>query len=53
MPEGVIGELYIGGVGVDKGYYNMPEKTSEVFLTIDGIPYFAVETMHSKQLMVK
>ena len=40
LPEGVIGELYIGGVGVGKGYYNMPDKTSEAFLTIDGIPYY-------------
>ncbi len=35
-----MGELYIGGVGVGKGYYNMPEKTEEVFLTIDDIPYY-------------
>ena len=40
LPEGVIGELYIGGVGVSKGYYNLPDKTSEVFLTIDDIPYY-------------
>ena len=40
LPLGVMGELYIGGMGVGKGYYNMPEKTEEVFLTIDGIPYY-------------
>jgi amino acid adenylation domain-containing protein/thioester reductase-like protein len=40
VPDGVMGELYIGGTGVGKGYYNMPEKTEEVFLTIDGIPYY-------------
>ena len=40
LPFGVMGELYIGGTGVGKGYYNMPEKTEEVFLTIDGIPYY-------------
>jgi non-ribosomal peptide synthetase component F len=40
LPLGVMGELYIGGVGVGKGYYNMPEKTEEVFLTIDDIPYY-------------
>ena len=40
LPLGVMGELYIGGTGVGKGYYNMPEKTEEVFLTIDGIPYY-------------
>ncbi|WP_458406165.1 amino acid adenylation domain-containing protein [Methanobrevibacter sp.] len=40
LPKGVMGELYIGGVGVGKGYYNMPEKTKEVFLTINDIPYY-------------
>ncbi|WP_458402649.1 amino acid adenylation domain-containing protein [Methanobrevibacter sp.] len=40
LPPGVMGELYIGGTGVGKGYYNMPEKTKEVFLTIDDIPYY-------------
>ena len=40
LPQGVMGELYIGGVGVGKGYYNMPDKTEEVYLTIDDIPYY-------------
>ena len=40
LPDGVMGELYIGGVSVGKGYYNMPEKTQEVFLTINNIPYY-------------
>ena len=40
LPQGVMGELYIGGIGVGKGYYNMPEKTKEVFLTINNIPYY-------------
>ncbi|MEE0938730.1 non-ribosomal peptide synthetase, partial [Methanobrevibacter sp.] len=40
VPNGVMGELYIGGISVGKGYYNMPEKTKEVFLTINGIPYY-------------
>ena len=40
LPYGVMGELYIGGVGVGKGYYNMPDKTEEVFLTINNIPYY-------------
>ena len=49
LPHGVMGELYIGGVSVGKGYYNMPEKTKEVFLTINDIPYYrsgdyAIET---------
>ena len=40
LPRGVMGELYIGGAGVGKGYYNMPDKTKEVFLTINNIPYY-------------
>ena len=40
LPYGVMGELYIGGVGVGKGYYNMPDKTEEVFMTINDIPYY-------------
>ncbi len=40
LPQGVMGELYIGGVGVGKGYYNMPDKTEEVYLTINDIPYY-------------
>ena len=35
-PYGVIGELYIGGIGVAKGYKNLPEKTKEVFVEYRG-----------------
>ena len=40
LPQGVMGELYIGGIGVGKGYYNMPEKTEEVYTSINDIPYY-------------
>ena len=40
LPLGVMGELYIGGTGVGKGYYNLDDKTKEVFLTINDIPYY-------------
>lgn len=35
-PFGVIGELYIGGVGVAKGYKNLPEKTAQAFIEYRG-----------------
>lgn len=31
-PYGVIGELYIGGIGVAVGYRNLPEKTAQSFV---------------------
>ena len=35
-PFGVIGELYIGGPGVAKGYKNLPEKTAASFIEYKG-----------------
>ena len=33
LPIGVPGELYIGGVGIARGYKNKPEMTAEKFIT--------------------
>jgi amino acid adenylation domain-containing protein len=33
VPLGVVGEIYIGGLGVARGYLNQPELTAEKFIT--------------------
>jgi non-ribosomal peptide synthetase component F len=33
VPNGEVGDLYIGGVGVARGYANDPEKTATAFIT--------------------
>lgn len=37
LPVGVVGELYIGGVGVAKGYNNLEKQTKERFVEYKGI----------------
>jgi amino acid adenylation domain-containing protein len=32
LPIGVSGELYVGGIGVGRGYLNEPQRTAEAFL---------------------
>lgn len=36
LPVGVVGELYIGGIGVAKGYNNLDEMTRERFIEYQG-----------------
>lgn len=46
-PTGVTGELYIGGDGVAEGYLNLPEQTSERFVSD---PFSATLTMPNARL---
>ncbi|MBV1910875.1 MAG: amino acid adenylation domain-containing protein, partial [Kangiellaceae bacterium] len=32
VPIGVVGEIYVGGVGVARGYVNQPDKTANTFI---------------------
>ncbi|MEL6538620.1 MAG: amino acid adenylation domain-containing protein, partial [Bacteroidota bacterium] len=38
LPEGAIGELYIGGAGVARGYHNHPELTAQKFVPDTQFP---------------
>jgi len=38
LPKGIPGEICIGGVGVGKGYRNLPEKTAAAFVDSPFIP---------------
>ncbi len=37
LPTGIVGELWIGGRGVARGYVNLPEQTKERFVIHKGI----------------
>ena len=36
LPSCAKGELIIGGLGVGRGYVNLPEKTAQAFITVNG-----------------
>jgi amino acid adenylation domain-containing protein len=40
IPNDIVGELWIGGLGIAKGYLNNPELTKEKFIKEDNINYF-------------
>ena len=37
LPAGIVGELYIGGMGVASGYNDLPEMTAERFIDYKGL----------------
>lgn len=46
-PPGVLGDLFIGGAAVSKGYLNRPEQTAAVFLTDPFLAGTAAAPRHS------
>ena len=40
LPPGIVGELYIGGAGVGKGYNNLPKMTAERFIDFNGMKIY-------------
>ncbi len=40
LPPGIVGELYIGGAGVGKGYNNLQKMTAERFIDFNGMKIY-------------
>jgi len=40
LPPGIVGELFVGGAGVSRGYLNREELNNEQFVMIDDIRYY-------------
>lgn len=53
VPIGVIGELYIGGIGVSRGYINRPEQTAQHFISNPFIQNDANSILHKTGDLVR
>ncbi|WP_414469030.1 amino acid adenylation domain-containing protein [Methanobacterium sp. ACI-7] len=49
LPSGVVGELYIAGVGVSRGYWNKKELTEDRFVMINGLRYYKTGDFAKKE----
>ena len=49
-PKGSVGELYIGGAGLARGYLNQPELTAERFI---ANPFYAAQAQNNSQRLYK
>ena len=40
LPPYVTGEIYVGGAGIARGYYNNPKLTKKTFMEINNTPFY-------------
>jgi surfactin family lipopeptide synthetase A len=50
QPIGLVGELWVGGDGIARGYLNNPELTAEKFLSVSNKSYRSYMTYISKKI---
>lgn len=50
VPAGLVGELYIGGAGVSRGYLNKPESTMEKFINASDMEHCATPGLADEPL---
>lgn len=53
VPQGTVGELYIGGEGVASGYLNRPELNQKTFLSKDDFPFTEFGLSSTNQTIYK